>query len=176
MTLTDDLVARIDWIDGHSNVWCAFADQDVFPRLIEALAEPYASAGITHVAGIEARGFLLGAAVAARLRAGFVAIRKGDGLLPGAKHVRTAPPDYRGNSACLRLQQDALGRGDRVLLVDDWFETGSQAITARALIEDAGGDYAGSSIVVDQLTAPARDRRAPVAALMPFSALRPDDA
>jgi adenine phosphoribosyltransferase len=171
MTLTDDLIARIDWIDGHSNVWRAFADPDVFPRLIEALAEPYASAEITHVAGIEARGFLLGAAVAARLGAGFVAIRKGDGLLPGAKHVRTAPPDYRGNSARLRLQRDALGPGGRVLQVDDWLETGSQALTARALIEDAGAAYAGSSIVVDQLAASIRDRLAPVAAVLPFSAL-----
>jgi adenine phosphoribosyltransferase len=146
----------------------------VFPRLVAALAEPYDSAGISHVAGIEARGFLLGAAVAARLGTGFVAIRKDGGLLPGPKHVRTAPPDYRGNSARLRIQRDALHPGDRVLLVDDWFETGSQALTAKALIEDAGARYAGASIVVDQLADATRARLDPVAALLLFSALQPD--
>lgn len=175
VTLVDDIVSRVDWVDGHANVWRLFADADVFPRVIDGLAEPYAAGDVTHVAGIEARGFLLGGAVAARLGAGFVAIRKDGGLLPGPKHMRTAPLDYRGNSARLRLQQDALGPRDRVLLVDDWFETGSQALTARALIDDAEADYAGSSIVVDQLAASARDRLAPVAALLPFSALRPDD-
>jgi len=73
------------------------------------------------VAGIEARGFILGAAVAARMGVGFVAIRKQSGLYPGPKLEKKAPADYRGNRTTLRLQRAAITPGDRILLVDDWF-------------------------------------------------------
>ena len=173
MNLADQLVARIDWIDGHANVWHAFSDPALFRHLIAGLADPFRDAGITHVAGIEARGFILGAAVAADLGIGFVAIRRDRGLLPGPKHVGTTPPDYRGNTTVLRLQQEALSPADTVLLVDDWFETGSQALTAVALIEQTGARYAGASIVVDQLQAAARRQLQPVRAVLRHDQLRP---
>jgi adenine phosphoribosyltransferase len=171
--LTPDLVHRIRWVQGHADVWAAFADPALFPRLVDALAAPFRDAGVTKAAGVEARGFALAAAVAVELRAGFVAIRKEAGLFPGAKLTRRTPPDYRGITTTLRLQAAALAPGDRVLLVDDWAETGSQALTARALIEQAGARWVGLAVVVDQLAGRERGQLAPVRALIPAAALGP---
>jgi adenine phosphoribosyltransferase len=159
-----DLIAeirdRITFPDGHADVWPMFYDPDLFNRIIDALAEPLAGA-VTKVAGIESRGFLLGAATAARLGVGFVAIRKQAGLFPGPKLTEEATSDYRGTGHVLRLQHASCGAGDAVALVDDWCETGSQASAARSLIERTGAHYAGASIVVDQLSEPARASLAP---------------
>jgi adenine phosphoribosyltransferase len=111
---------------------------------------PTVQSGITKVAGIEARSFILGAAVARELETGFVAIRKDTGLFPGPKLTRVTANDYRANSSLLRLQRASLSPGDRVLLVDDWIETGSQAAAAHALIEEAGAEFVGVSVIVDQ--------------------------
>jgi adenine phosphoribosyltransferase len=121
---------------------------------------------VSKVAGIESRGFLLGAAVASRLEVGFVAIRKPSGLFPGPKLVETARVDYRGTGHVLRLQKGSCGPRDAIALVDDWFETGSQASAAKALIERAGARYAGASIVVDQLTPAVREMLAPCHSLI----------
>ena len=171
---TEELIARIPWIGGHADVWRAFSDAAAFPRLVRALAEPYREEGVAKVVGIEARGFILGAAVAAQLGAGFVAIRKEQGLFPGPKLVRTAEPDYRGNRCVLRLQRSSVAAGDRVVLVDDWAEMGSQALAARALLEEAGATWVGASLVVDQLTDEVRARLAPVRALLLAEQLGPD--
>jgi len=139
------------WIDGHADVWRLFADADVFRIVTAALADPWAGDEITRVCGVESRGFLLGGAVALRLGAGFVAVRKGDGLFPGAKVERTTAPDYRGRAHCLRLRRDALGPDDRVVLVDDWAERGSQAIAVRDAVEECGATFLGTTLIVDQL-------------------------
>lgn len=91
---------------------------DLFSALVSGLADPFRRSVIPKVVGIEARGFILGGAVAAVLRSGFVAIRKEGGLLPGAKLVRSSPPDYRRRTSQLRLQRESLTEADRVLLVD----------------------------------------------------------
>ena len=153
MAVGDQLLARFRWIDGHADVWRLFYDRELFLSLVAALAHPYRDSGITKVAGIEARGFILGAAVALELRTGFVAIRKEGGIFPGDKLTSDTPPDYRQQSTRLRLQRDSLQSDDLVLLVDDWFETGSQALTAKSLIEGAGAEFVGSSVIVDQLDA-----------------------
>src|SRR5206468_1845378 len=77
-----------------ADVWRLFADGQLFRRIVAALAEPFADA--TKVAGLEARGFILGAAVATELGVGFVAIRKDSGLFPGPKAELRTAPDYRG--------------------------------------------------------------------------------
>ena len=118
--------------------------------MVEALAEPWRDSGVSHVLGIESRGFLLGGAVALKLGVGFVAIRKGGGLLPGPKLVVGSQPDYRGLSHQLRMQR-VLHAGHRALLVDDWAERGSQASAVATLVEQAGAELAGLSLIVDQL-------------------------
>ncbi len=169
--LTAELIAHIPWVGGHADVWRAFSDRLVFPLLVAALAEPFRGDGITKVAGVEARGFILGSAVAVELSCGFVAIRKERGLFPGEKIVRSTEPDHRGATSTLRLQTRSVVAGDRILLVDDWFETGSQALAARAMIEQAGAVFVGASIIVDQLAQDVRSQLGTVAALLPFAAL-----
>ncbi|WP_218042432.1 hypothetical protein [Streptomyces chartreusis] len=86
--------------------------------------------------------------------AGFVAVRKGEGF-PGEKVTGLSAPDYRGIRQELRLQRVAVDPGYRVLLVDDWVETGNQASAEPSMVEVCGGQWAGCSVVVDQTT-PAR--------------------
>jgi adenine phosphoribosyltransferase len=169
--LPSELLDRFRWVSGHADVWRLFYEGDLFARLSAALADPFRSEAITKVAGIEARGLILGSAVALELRAGFVAVRKSDGLFPGEKLSRLTPADYRGVETRLRLQRDSLSPGDRVLLVDDWFETGSQALTAVSLIEEAGAELVGASVIVDQLPAGRGDRLGRYCALVSYSAL-----
>ena len=150
---------------GLGNMWPVFYDSDLFSRVVSAMAEPFASA-VDKIAGIESRGFLLGAAVAAHLRVGFVAIRKSDGLYPGETLSADTAADYRGRRHTFRLQRAALRHGERIGLVDDWFETGSQGLIARALVEQAGGTYVGASIIVDQLPLERRRELEPCHALI----------
>jgi adenine phosphoribosyltransferase len=166
VTLAHDLAARFAWVDGHADVWRLFADGALLERIADALAAPYAGGRVDKVAGIEARGFLLGAAVALRLGVGFAAIRKEDGLMPGPKATVRTAPDYRGRTPLLRLQRAAVARGERVVLVDDWIERGSQAAAARALVDDCGGELVGIAVVVDEL-----EDDAARAALPPLHAL-----
>jgi adenine phosphoribosyltransferase len=171
VSLRDDLLHRFEWVDGHADVWRLFSDGELFRRIVAALSDPFRDA--TKVAGIEARGFIVGGAVAAELRAGFVAIRKEAGLFPGPKVSRRAEADYRGNENVLRLQRASLEPGDRVVLVDDWAERGSQALAARELVEECGATFLGLSIVVDQLEDAVRERIGRVQALVSAEELGP---
>ena len=171
--LISELVSRFRWIDGHADIWPLFADATLFRRVAGALADPFRADSISKVAGIEARGFILGAAVALELGSGFVAVRKPGALLPGPKRTSTTRRDYRGAQTELRLQQQSLAASDRVLLVDDWCETGSQALTARELIESTGSTFVGVSVIVDQLVPQARAPLSRFEALVQYDDLPP---
>ena len=147
----DAVLAGFRWEDGHADIWRVFTDPNSLRAVVEGLTAPWTSAGVTHVVGIEARGFLLGGACAVQLRAGFIAVRKDGGLLPGPKVSTLAEPDYRGNRHRLRMQH-RLGPGDRVLLIDDWAERGSQARAAADLIAQCGATLLGLSVIVDELS------------------------
>jgi adenine phosphoribosyltransferase len=149
-SLEHDVVERIAWVDGHADVWRVFADADLLARCIAALAVPYRDDDITHVVSVEARGFLLGGAVAHALGAGFVGVRKPSGHLPGEALTAVTDPDYKGEATELRLQASVLPASARVLVVDDWFESGSQFMAVRSLIERAGARLVGASVLVDQ--------------------------
>jgi adenine phosphoribosyltransferase len=175
---------------GLGNMWPVFYDSDLFARVIEEMAAPFAGL-VEKIAGIESRGFLLATPIAyrlgagvvpirkkgklpravksasyAHLRVGFVGIRKGDGLYPGETFSAFTSADYRGRRHTFRLQRLALDAGERVGLVDDWFETGSQGLIARRLLERAGASYVGSSIIVDQLSSESRNALEPCHALV----------
>jgi adenine phosphoribosyltransferase len=158
----DELVARLEYFEGHSDTLGLFADGRFLARAGAAMADPFRPAGVQKVAGIEARGFVLATAVALELGVGFVAVRKQGSIHPGAKAELAAPPDWRGLETVLRLQRHVIEPGELVLVVDDWAETGSKALTARRLIEACGGRYAGLSLLVDQLPDRLRDQLAPV--------------
>ena len=171
MSFRDEFLRRFTWIDGHADVLGLFGDAKFLPSAARALADPFRAAGITKVAAVEARGFILGAAVALELAVGFVPIRKSGSVHPGPKAVRRATRDWRANEPELSVQRAALGPADEILLVDDWIETGSQAVAARALIEDCGARYGGLSVLVDQSEDERRRQLSPVAAVVEAAAL-----
>lgn len=152
-------------IDGHADVLGMLVDAGVLHRAAAALAAPFRSAAVTKVAGLEARGFIFAATVAVELGAGFVAIRKPGSIHPGPKEFVVTAPDWRGHELTLAVQRAAIDGGDRILLVDDWAETGSQALGAKQLVESCGGGYVGLSLLVDQLDERVRRQLAPVYAV-----------
>jgi len=113
---------------------------------VEALAAGQDAAGIDKVAGIEARGFILGGALALKLGAGFVPVRK-PGKLPAATYAQEYELEYGRDR--LEIHQDALTAGDRVLLVDDLIATGGTAEAALNLVRRAGADVIGCSFIVN---------------------------
>src|SRR5690349_19056140 len=147
---------RIQFVDGHADVWRLFDDATQLQEIAEALVGPFRGE-VTKVAGIESRGFVLGTAAALELGVGFVPVRKADGLFPGPKVVAEAGTDYRGNRHTLRLQRAALAPDDRVLLVDDWVETGSQAAAAKRLVEECGARLVVATVVTEISPDAARD-------------------
>jgi adenine phosphoribosyltransferase len=151
------------------------ADAGVLRRATSALAATLADVGATKVAALEARGFLFAAGVAIELGLGLVPIRKPGSIHPGEKERVVTRPDWRGREVTLAVQRSALEPRDRVALVDDWAETGSQALGARRLIEACGATYVGLSLLVDQLADDVRDQLAPVFAVADAAELRPRD-
>jgi adenine phosphoribosyltransferase len=128
------------------DVTTLFADARGFRMAIDQLLTPYAGMRIDKVAGLEARGFILGGAVAHQLSTGFVPIRK-KGKLPGP----TIAQDYRleYGEAVMEIHDDALLPGEKVLLVDDLLATGGTAESGIRLIERLGAEVAGCAFVVD---------------------------
>lgn len=171
--MTSALREQFRWVDGHADLWRVFRDGPALAEVVRALAEPFRDDRVTAVCGIESRGFLLGGAVAVELGVGFVAVRKADGLFPGEKLLRETDLDYRGLRHVLRMQRSVLAPGDRVLLVDDWIETGSQALAVRGLVAEAGAELAGCAVLVDQLDPARRPRIGRVHALLPAEELPP---
>jgi adenine phosphoribosyltransferase len=160
-----ELAARLRYFDGHSDTLGLFADPSFLALAAGGVAAPFRDAQVAKVVGIEARGFVLATAVALELGAGFVAVRRPGGRHPGPKAELTAPPDWRGEQTIMRLQRHVIQPADRLLVVDDWAETGSKAMTTRRLIEACGGIYVGLSLLVDQLQPEIREQLAPVAAV-----------
>ena len=113
---------------------------------IDTLANPYAADRIDVVVGIESRGFILGAAVAERLGAGFIPVRK-PGKLPAKAIKETYDLEY-GKDA-LEIHADAVERGQRVLIVDDVLATGGTAKAAAQLIRGLGATVAGYGFLVE---------------------------
>lgn len=112
---------------------------------VERLAEPFVDLHISHVVGIDALGFVLAGAVACRLGAGFVALRKGG---KSAWATRSAVfVDYSGRQKHLELVEDVLQPADRVLIVDDWSETGAQLNAACELCRNAGATVVGAALL-----------------------------
>lgn len=115
-------------------------------RILDALADRFKAAEIDAIAGIESRGFLFGNALAMRLNKPFVLIRKA-GKLPADKIMRQYELEY--GVAAIEMHRDALLPGQRVLIHDDLLATGGSAEAAARLVQDAGGEIAGLSFLIE---------------------------
>ena len=130
-------------------------DAEGFKQAIDSLAEPYKDAGIDVIVGVESRGFILGAAVADRLRCGFVPVRK-VGKLPSSTIRATYDLEYGTDS--LEMHGDAIDAGQRVLIVDDLLATGGTARATVDLVKQAGGDVAGVAFLIELVNLGGRAR------------------
>lgn len=124
------------------------ADPALFGAALDRLAEPWTGADVTHVVGIEARGFWFGPALAARLGAGFVPVRK-PGKLPAATLRAQYALEYGEDT--VEVHADAIPPGARVLVHDDVIATGGTAAAACSLVRQSGGTVVGASFVMELL-------------------------
>ena len=153
MAMEFDLVQHIRTIPDYPKPGILFrdittllGDARAFRRAIDELVQPYAGAKIDKIAGMEARGFILGGAVAHQLSAGFVPIRK-KGKLPHATLSVAYSLEYGVDE--MEMHTDALVAGERVLLVDDLIATGGTAEGAVKLLRSAGADVVAAVFVID---------------------------
>ncbi|MEM8773908.1 MAG: adenine phosphoribosyltransferase [Pseudomonadota bacterium] len=128
------------------DVTTLFADPRGFRIAVDQLLHPFAGSRIDKVVGLEARGFILGGAVAHQLSVGFVPIRK-KGKLPGAVISEEYQLEY--GEAIVEVHDDAISPGEKILLVDDLLATGGTAEAGIKLVERLGGEILGCAFVID---------------------------
>lgn len=123
-----------------------FADAEAMRCAVEAIAKPFQDAGITKVIGPEARGFMVGVPVALELGAGFIPARK-----PGKLPRETVSVNYEleYGTDTLEIHADALGAGDRVLIVDDLVATGGTAAATGKLVREMGAELVGYGCILE---------------------------
>jgi len=134
------------------------ADPLALNRAIDALASGFSPEHVDYVAAIEARGFILGAAIARNLRAGFIPIRK-QGKLPCKTEQVTYQLEYGTDT--LEVHADAVGKAAKVLMVDDLLATGGTMAAACKLIEKIGGHIVGISFLIELTELRGREKLKP---------------
>lgn len=149
----NDLAASIRTIPDYPKPGILFrdittmlGDARAFRRAVDELVQPWAGTKVDKVAGIEARGFILGGAVAHQLSAGFVPVRK-KGKLPHFKVSIAYSLEYGLDE--MEMHQDAVKPGERVILVDDLVATGGTAVGAVQLLRKLGADVVAACFVID---------------------------
>lgn len=128
------------------DVTTLMAHPEAFAAAVSAMAAPFRGQDIAQVAGIDARGFILGGALAVELGAGFTALRK-PGKLPWQTFSETYELEYGTDE--LHMHTDALRPGDKVLLVDDLIATGGTAEAGAKLLRRAGAEIIAATFMVD---------------------------
>ncbi len=128
------------------DVTTLFADPRGFRMAVDQMLHPYTGRRIDKVVGLEARGFILGGAIAHQLGTGFVPIRK-KGKLPGTVISQDYKLEY--GEAIVELHDDAIAAGETILLVDDLLATGGTAEAGIKLVERLGGEILGCAFIID---------------------------
>src|SRR5919201_6948419 len=153
MTFDHDIKATVRTIPDYPKKGIQFrdittllADARAFRRAVDELVQPWAGLKIDKVAGIEARGFILGGAVAHQVSAGFVPIRK-KGKLPHKRVSIAYSLEYGLDE--MEMHEDAVERGERLILVDDLIATGGTAEAAVRLLRQCGTEVLAACFVVD---------------------------
>ncbi|HVW06044.1 MAG TPA: adenine phosphoribosyltransferase [Vicinamibacterales bacterium] len=128
-----------------------------FRLAVDAMAEPYADEQIDLIVGIESRGFIFGSAVADRLSTGFAPVRK-LGKLPSTTRRATYALEYGTDT--LEIHDDAVTKGQRVLVMDDLLATGGTAAATVGLVRALGGDVVGVQFLIELVALNGRERLA----------------
>jgi len=131
------------------------ADRNTFYEVVELMSSRWIGRDVGYVAAIEARGFIPGAAIAHRLHAGFIPIRKA-GKLPWRVRSHSYQLEYGTDQ--LDIHEDAVGNGDRVLIVDDVLATGGTAAAAVELVRNLGSDVVGVQVLIELSALGGRER------------------
>lgn len=130
----------------YRDITTLLSDAEALAEAVRQLAAPYRDAGMDAVAGIDARGFIFGTAVAIELGVGFIPVRKA-GKLPFETLEQNYELEYGTDT--LQIHADAAGEGDRVLLVDDLIATGGTAAAAVSLLRRTGCTVAAAAFLID---------------------------
>jgi adenine phosphoribosyltransferase len=149
MNLTDAIRTIPDYpIPGimFRDITTRLGDPKAFRQCVDALVAPFADQKIDKVAGIEARGFILGGAVAHQISAGFVPIRK-KGKLPYKRVTIGYSLEYGSDE--MEMHEDGVAPGERVILVDDLVATGGTAQAAVKLLRQMGADVLAACFIID---------------------------
>jgi adenine phosphoribosyltransferase len=176
VTIENDLRASVRTIPDYPKPGILFRDITTllgdarsFRRAVDELVQPWAGSKVDKVAGIEARGFILGGAVAHQVSAGFVPIRK-KGKLPHTTVSMSYALEY--GTDIIEMHVDAIERGERVILVDDLIATGGTAEGAIKLLRQIGAEIVAACFIIDLPdlggAAKIRDMGVPVRTLMAF--------
>ncbi|PLW80637.1 adenine phosphoribosyltransferase [Candidatus Woesearchaeota archaeon] len=131
---------------GRYDVTPIFENYEVFSNLLNDLIKPFKDRDIefNKIVGLDALGFIIGGALAQKEKVGFVPIRKG-GKLPGVKDSIIADSfiDYSNDSKSFEINKSSIKEGDKIIIVDEWIETGTQVKSAIKLIEKLKGEIVG---------------------------------
>ncbi len=143
-------------------------DADAFAAAVDGVVEQFAGVEVDRVVGVESRGFIFGAAVAYRIGAGFVPVRK-PGKLPWAVVREEYELEYGTDK--LEIHRDAIHPGERILIVDDVLATGGTAAATATLVETLGGEIAGLAFLleIEPLAGRLRLGNRPVRSLLQFT-------
>lgn len=133
---------------GRNDVTPVFSEPELFGDLISDLVRPFAKSSFDKVVCLDSLGFILGGAIALRLKKGLVVARKG-GKLPYDKKslVSESFTDYTNQEKILEMRKGSIKKGDRVLIVDEWIETGAQIKATIKLVERLGGAVVGIAAI-----------------------------
>lgn len=139
------------------SLYPVFAKAELFTKVVDELSAPFFELKPNKVLGIEARGFILGGAVAYKLGVGFVVARKGGRMLNNYSPdsvLSVKFVDYTGKEKSLEIENDLdiIKKGDRILIIDDWFETGNQGHASISMIEELGAEVVGISVLIDDMS------------------------
>jgi adenine phosphoribosyltransferase len=130
-------------------------DRDGFRMAVDEMAAPYKNGNVDLVVGIESRGFIFGSAVADRLKTGFAPVRK-PGKLPSTTRKASYSLEYGTDS--LEIHDDAVKKGQRVVIVDDLLATGGTAAATVGLVRALGADVVGVQFLIELVGLKGRDK------------------
>jgi len=141
--------------DRKGDISLLLRDKQALAGAIKDLVKPFLSERVDQVVGLEARGFIFAATTACLLKTGLVLVRKSGALY--CEVLKEEVVDYTKTRKCLEIAKDAIRAAERVLVVDDWIETGSQIKASCKMVETLGGNIVGVAALINDASKEAQE-------------------